>query len=153
MRGGTEPDGEPQFQDPQVPFLQLFGLHVSLDSDTAMTVMTYQDDVLFGLRLHQQYGFEGTEWAGIHRLRSLTELPVGQVEQVGVLADEGALAEVHLRVGGRPVLLVAGELEETMAGGLLVHRLDESVLVFTDPAAVETVPWSTSRRGLARIPC
>lgn len=56
-----------------------------------------------------------------------------------------------LRIGGRPLLLVAGELEETVEGGLLFHRLDESVLVFTDTAAAGVVPWTTSRRGLVRI--
>lgn len=68
-----------------------------------------------------------------------------------VFADEGVLAEVHLRIDGRSLLLIAGELAETPAGtllftghqattSLLFHRLNESVLACTDPAAVERAP-------------
>ncbi|WP_200865761.1 hypothetical protein [Amycolatopsis decaplanina] len=56
------------------------------------------------------------------------------------------MAEVHLRIGTRPLALVAGELEETHEGGLIFQRTDESVLAFTDLVAVERVPWSTTRQ-------
>ncbi|WP_410599885.1 hypothetical protein [Amycolatopsis sp. lyj-90] len=31
-------------------------------------------------------------------------------------------------------------------GGLIFQRLDESVLAFTDPGAVDHSPWNTARR-------
>jgi hypothetical protein len=60
---------------------------------------------------------------------------------VKVVHDEGTLARIALTIDGRDLLLVAGEVYETWSGVLDVHRLDESVLVFTDPAEAETVRW------------
>lgn len=139
--------GGPRFEDPEVPCLQLFGLQASLDDDSAPSVTTYQDDAEFGLRAWADARFpDGEKWDGIYRWRALTELPLGQVEEVDVVVDEGVLAEVCLRIGARPLLLVAGELDETVAGGLSFHRLDESVLAFTDPGDAERVPWTPPRR-------
>ncbi|NUT92809.1 MAG: hypothetical protein HOY78_12385 [Saccharothrix sp.] len=146
----------PQFDDPSVSCLQLWGLQASLDDGSAVSVHTYQDDACFGLWTDQEGVHDKLQdrrlWDGIYRWRPLVELPTGEVERVAVFVDEvdGVLAEVHLRIGGQPLLLVAGELEETREGGLVFRRLDESVLVFTDPAAVDRAPWTTSRRGLAR---
>jgi hypothetical protein len=144
----------PQFDDAQVSCLQLFDLQAALDDGGTLSVGTYQDDAVFGLwpRLEVTFDDDG-HWEGIYRSRPLIELPVGQVEQVAVFADEGVLAEVHLWIGARPLLLIAGELEEAFAGQLLFCRLDESVLAFTDPGVVDHVPWNSSRRGLARIRC
>ena len=151
--------GGPQFDDPEVPCLQLWGLQASLDDGNALSVHTYQDDTCFGLWTDQEYVHDKLQdrglWNGIYRWRPLTELPTGQVDQVAVFVDEvdSVVAEVHLQIGGRPLLLIAGELDEMWGGGLVFHRLDESVLVFTDPAAVDHVPWTSSRGGLARSRC
>lgn len=147
------PGGAPQFDDPQVPCLQLLGLQASLQDGGVLSVTTYHDDDCFGLRscLEAKLGDDNAPWEGIYRRRPLAELPAGAVGEVSVFADEGVIAEVRLEIGTRPLLLIAGELDETPAGALLFHRLDESVLVFTDPAATEAVPWTTSRRDLALI--
>ncbi|WP_447008250.1 hypothetical protein ACRAKI_17950 [Saccharothrix isguenensis] len=145
--------GAPQFDDPEVPCLQLLGLQASLDHCGVLTVSVHQDHDVFGLwpRSHPEVRFQDEgQWNGIYRWRALTELPTGHVEYVAAFVDKGVLAEVGLRIDGRPLLLVAGELEETSEGGLLFHRLDESVLVFTDTAAAARVPWTTSRHGLVR---
>ncbi|MGB3437256.1 MAG: hypothetical protein WBA97_00780 [Actinophytocola sp.] len=148
----------PQFSEPAVPCLQLWGLQASLNDGSALSVGSYQDDACFGLWTDQEREFQDKLrdrglWDGIYRWRPLTELPTGQVDQVAVFVDEvdGVLAEVALRIGGRPLLLIAGELWETSEGGLEFHRLDESVLVFTDPAAAGHLDWIPSRQGLVRI--
>ncbi|WP_280443422.1 hypothetical protein [Nocardia brasiliensis] len=149
----------PQFEDPEVPCLQLWGLLASLDDGSTFTVSSYQDGVNFGLCSDQKHTHEKLQdeglWDGIYRLRRLTELPTGRVDQVTVYVDavDSVLAEVHLQIGQRPILLVAGELDETWGGELVFSRLDESVLVFNDLAAVEQTPWSTSRQGLAPSHC
>lgn len=147
------PDGGPQFTDPAVPCLQLWGMQACLDDGRALRILTYQDDDLFGLwphrrpdpRLENRAG-----WDGIYRWTALSELPTGPVADVAVFAEEGVLAEVDLRVGGRPLVLVAGELIEDWTR-VVFSRLDESVLVFTDPAAAERVEWSTPQLGRVRI--
>lgn len=148
------PGGGPQFDDPEVACLQLWGLQAFLDDGGVLSVTTHQDDDVFGLwpRPRPEPKIQdGGLWDGIYRWRPLAELPTGKVEYVAAFLDEGLLAEVGLRIDARPLLLVAGELEETFGGGLLFQRLDESVLAFTDPAAAVHAPWTTSRRGLALI--
>ena len=70
------------------------------------------------------------------------------VAEVTVYGDEGVVAEVLLVIGGRPLLLIAGELYETWTDDLEFHRLDESVLAFTDLGAADRVAWTTSRQDL-----
>ncbi|MGW7538178.1 hypothetical protein [Amycolatopsis sp. NPDC054798] len=147
------PDGRPQFTDPAVPCLQLWGMQAYLDDGRALGINCYQDDDLFGLwpRRRPDPRFENREHGdGIYRWTALAELPTGQVEDVVVFAEGGVLAEVDLRVGGQPLLLVAGELIEHETG-LSFNRLDESVLVFTDPAAAARVDGSTPQLGRVRI--
>lgn len=152
--GAPDDDGsDPQFGGLEVPCLHLLGLQASRDHGGVVSVTTYQDDVFFGLlpSLEAKFADGGRPWEGIYRWRPLTELPTGRIEHVAVFADEGVLAEVHLRIGGQPLLLVAGELDGTPADGLLFHRLDDSVLAFTDLAAVEHAIWTSSRQDLALI--
>jgi hypothetical protein len=137
----------PQFADPEVPCLQLYWLQAWLDDGSAVEVGTYQDDDGFGLSGHSSdRSHDDGRWNGIYRWRSFPELPAGSVEDVSVFLDQCLPAEVHFRIGARPLLLVAGELEETHDGGLLFQRLDESVLAFTDSVAVERVPWNSARQ-------
>ncbi len=74
------------------------------------------------------------------RWRAL-DLPVGRIYGVKIDFDEGTLARITLTIDGRDLLLVAGEVCETLDGRLEVHRLDESVLVFRDPVEAEKVQW------------
>ena len=145
-----------QFHDPEVPCLQLWGLQAVFDDGALFSVCTYDHETLCGLWRNRDAEFEaklrnsrmwdepghGTRW------RTLSELPAGEVEQVTCFADEGVLAEVLLEVGGRPLLLMAGELYETWRDELEFHRLEESVLAFTDPAAAGRISWTTPRQGL-----
>ena len=48
---------------------------------------------------------------------------------------DGVIAEVLLTVSGQRVLLVAGEVDESLRDELILRRFDESVLVFPDAAA------------------
>ncbi|WP_181771018.1 hypothetical protein [Amycolatopsis pittospori] len=138
----------PQFTDPDVPCLQLLELQARVGTDTSLSVGTYQNNDLFGLYCRPASEFRDAEhWDGIYRWRSLPELPTGLVERVAVFSDEDVLAEAHLRIGGRPLVLLAGELEEHYTGELIFQRLDESVLAFLDPAAADRLPWNTSREG------
>ncbi|WP_199746576.1 hypothetical protein [Amycolatopsis sp. WAC 01416] len=137
----------PQFADPDVPCLQLYWLQAWLDDGSAVEIDTCQDDDGFGL--HGQSPDKASDdghWNGIYRWRSFPELPTGPVDHVAVFHERHFLAEVHFRIGARPLALVAGELEETHEGGLIFQRLDESVLAFTDLVAVDRVPWNTARQ-------
>lgn len=134
----SSPDG-PQFAAPEVSFLQLTWLRLTTDLQEH-TVSVYQDNSHFGLRL-QPFGLPTLDdCSGIFRWRDL-DLVTGHVDAVNVAFDEGTLARVALTIDGRDLLLIAGEVYETWAGTLEVHRLDGSVLVFTDPSDAETVHW------------
>ncbi|MFC4080080.1 hypothetical protein [Amycolatopsis samaneae] len=143
------PDG-PQFEDPDVPCLQLLSLHAELDSTTTYFA-THQDDDVWGLWLPsptdaQRQDAERNDWHGIYRARPLAELPTGRVDQVALVTDEQVVAEVLLHIDGRPLLLLAGELYETAGDTLRYHRLDESVLAFTDPGAAGELNWTPPRQ-------
>jgi hypothetical protein len=127
----------PRFDDPRAPFLQLSSLHATLDGEV-LSVVTYQDDDAWGLWT-QPLGPGGSD--GIFRERHLPELPTGRIDDVTVRRERGVLAEVSLRIGARPLLLLAGEAYEDWGDNLYFCRLDESVLAFTDPTLADTIPW------------
>ena len=94
----------PQFHDPQVPCLQLWGLQAVLDG-SLFSIGTYQRDCAWGLWQHQWDEFEGKlqdagRWDENRgtRWRSLSELPTGQIGEVTVRTDsaDSVLAEVLL---------------------------------------------------------
>lgn len=69
--------------------------------------------------------------------------PFLQFLQLGATLDSvsGDISSVSLAVAGARLLVVAGEVEGQWSGRLDFVLDDESVLVFTDPTAAETVPW------------
>lgn len=147
-------DSGPQFRDAEVPFLQMLEINASLQDGGAFVISTYQDDDEFGLSPQAQAKdrCDSTTWDGIFRRVQLAELPTGVVEHVSVFVDAGVLAEVELRIGGlRPLLLIAGEAEETPSGSLHIIRRDESVLVFTDPDDALRVAWMPPREQLTLV--
>jgi hypothetical protein len=147
MREDTEDRG-PLFEDPQVPCLQLRSLDIELDDAEPISVSTYQDDDRWGLWSRPLIERNDRQWHGIYRWRALADLPIGHVDHVSVFLDDGVVAEVFLRIGRQPLLLVAGEVYETFGEGLRIHRLDESVLAFTDPDAATSITWVPARLDL-----
>ncbi|MCX2947474.1 hypothetical protein [Lentzea sp. NEAU-D7] len=159
LREDVPESGPHVFHDPEVPCLQLWGLQAVFDDGGVFSVCTFDHDTLSGLWRNRDPEFEaklrnarmwgepghGTRW------RTLSELPAGEVEQVTCYADEDVLAEVLLEIGGRPLLLMAGELYETWTDELDFHRLDESVLAFTDPEAAGRISWNPARRALREV--
>ncbi|MET9225339.1 hypothetical protein [Lentzea sp. NPDC003310] len=152
LRENTPDAGPHVFRDPAVPCLQLWGLQAVL-ADGRFGIGTYQHHDCWGLwkdtdtRVqdpdHWREPHSGTRWRVLD-----DELPVGPITEVTVYGDEGVVAEVRLTIGGRPLLLVAGEADETWSGELQFLRLDESVLAFTDPAKAAGMPWTTPRGRL-----
>ncbi|GIE86007.1 hypothetical protein [Actinoplanes regularis] len=138
--------GSPRFEDATVPFLQLAPLTARLDDGTFFTVDTDQGDRSWGLLPNPGAPGTSTDPGGIFRLRSLPELPLGEVDAVSAFLDDDVLAEVLIRIQGRSLLLMAGEVYEQWDGGLSFVRHDESVLVFTDPSAAESIDWLPERR-------
>jgi hypothetical protein len=143
-------DGWPAvFSDERAPFLQLATLGATLGAATPIVVANYQNDYGFGLLVRpptwacdQPPQDETDAPDGIYRYRQLTELPVGTTADVRVnLSAVGDISSVSFTVSGAPVLLVAGEVRERAFRGLEFVLDDESILAFTDPAAVNSVPW------------
>lgn len=118
---------------------------------TSVAITTYQDDDLFGLSIQPMSGRATDELGGGYRVRALSELSTGHVQDVSVSLDDDLIAEVSLRVGDRDLLLLAGEAEQGPSGQLAWHRLDESVLLFTDPGEAEKVRWIPARGSLHAI--
>lgn len=143
-------DGAPQFHDPLVPVLQLSLLQVDFVDGPSWTLAPdFVVDDVWGLHVRAEEPIESsrlTRAEGTYRARRLDELPVGEVHGVEVVVGEaGEIAEVRVRIGGRDLLLMAGEIEETWTERLRYVRGDLSVLVFTDPAAADGIDWYPPR--------
>ncbi len=129
---------------PRVPCLQLWMLVAQTDTGPRR-IVTYQNDTVWGLCLDHELIGDGP-FEGIYRERQLEELPVGVVHDARVrLDDTGDLAEVLLTVGGKPLLLMAGEIHPTWTDELRFVRGDEEVLVFTEPGDADALPWIPRR--------
>lgn len=142
------PDGQPQFEAPEVECLQLWRVELEINDTTIVTVSTYQNDYFWGLQFDRQSQFAGFESGGIFRHRILSELPIGEIEAVTVRRAVPRLdvAEVVVEIAGQAVTLLAGEIEETWSDRLVFRWMDESVLIFTDAAAIESTSWTPHRR-------
>jgi hypothetical protein len=140
---GGEDRGDAVFLDPRAPFQQLRLLRMELAGERTALVDTYQDDDGWGLWLtEREPRWDG--YYGIYR-EGRPALPTGPIRSVAVWLYDGLLAEVRLRIGEQELLLVAGETSENWDGGFDLHWLDESVLVFTDTAAADWLPWKPAR--------
>jgi hypothetical protein len=148
------PDGSPRFEHPSAPFIQLFRLELDgPDLGSGMSIGIYQFDDVWGLGVKEnrvEYD-DDDEWNGIYRIWSPT-LPLGVIDRIDIRLEEGVISELLLRIDGSDLLLVAGEAYETSADSFDLHRLDESVLVFTDPSAATKLDWIPPRHpGLADV--
>lgn len=147
-----------RFHDPKVPCLQLMSLQASLGS-TVIDIRTCQGTAAWGLSSQRSVSDDQTHWDGIYRWRKLTELPTGPIDHVSVFlnddpfySDDGKIveariiAEVMLEIDSQPLLLIAGQVHPPLDDMFCFSRLDDSVLVFTDPSAAESAycfGWSS----------
>ncbi|WP_041832153.1 hypothetical protein [Actinoplanes sp. N902-109] len=150
VRGGDD-EGIPEYDGPDVPCLQLLVLDAVNSEGQAVTITTYQNDMTFGMWVNPGAIGDREDWGCGYRRRTLTELPAGPIREVEVYLDDCVVAEVRFHIGDRELLLIAGELREDWSGRFEWYRLDESVLVFTDPGAAEALQWVPRRGTLRRI--
>ncbi|GAA4714472.1 hypothetical protein APR04_004106 [Promicromonospora umidemergens] len=137
----SEPDAD------AVPFAWL-GLALNTGD---VEIDIYQDDAYFGLCFEPQARRVLTDNdPGYFRLHESLPLPIGRIEQVRVTIDtttlddpfsDIVLAEAVLMVGGQPVPLIAAE----NYGPNEWHRLDESVVILRDSAALKNLDWHPPR--------
>lgn len=153
---GDEDEGAIEFSRHDDPCLQLAHLTAELGTGEVVTLTTYQDMTCFGLLLQAGHEPPDRVTDGIFRWRQLPELPTGLVESALVRVEDqweshplpaatDVLAELALVVGGRELLLLAGEAYETREGSLRWCRFDESVLAFTAPANADAIRWAPPR--------
>ena len=148
----------PQFADANVPCLQLAVLTAMIDSAADVTFNTYQREGDFGLWIQPDHSRllrklfnrdDQVDPYSIFRDRNLWELPTGVISESLVTMDDGVIAEVVLQIGGSPLLIIAGEIEERLdldgSGDLAWRRFDESILVFTAPELADALPWRPPR--------
>lgn len=130
------PDGRPVWHDESVPYLQLHRLDLSLREGEVFTIVTCQNNDQWGLwgdYATAAVDPRGFEAGGIYRARALVELPVGEVDDVRVLAEgTGDIAEILLIVKDRKVSMRPAEVQEELDGSLRIIEMDECVLVQVD---------------------
>lgn len=134
--------GAPQFEDPDVPFLQLVVLHLLLADESVVEIATHQDDDAFGLRFRSARRPLVSGADGIYRTRRLEGLPIGQIRDIDTRCSaRGNIRAVHLRFANGEIVLAAGEAVEDADGRLRFCLDDESVLLFRRPCDFESVSW------------
>jgi uncharacterized Zn-binding protein involved in type VI secretion len=142
------PHGLPVFAHPDLPFLQLWNLYFEVAPEEWLVVLTHQDGTEFGLDLRHESGNpmtnpegSGADAASSTRMRELPAFPTGRIDQVTChLSGQGNVNEVHLRIAGHLIALVAGEVSEDW-DHFRILKDDESVLVFFSLADLQQVTW------------
>ena len=127
------PDGLPQWYDESVPAFQMDRLDLTLSDGAAASVIICQNDRGWALCRRdslQPSKLTAGEPGCIYRVRSLSELPPGEITAIEVEVDQhGDIAAARLSVGGCEVSLRPGEVHEQFDGSLRVVPMDECVMV------------------------
>ncbi|MEN6498676.1 MAG: hypothetical protein ABFD16_30595 [Thermoguttaceae bacterium] len=127
--------GLPEWENASIPFLQLERIDAVLEDGETARIVTYQNDDQWGIWRHDQLVAllpHSSEFA-IYRTRELDELPLGEITNVEVEADDrGDIAAVRFLVAGHCLTLRAGEVYEESDGSLKIVWMDESILLDVD---------------------
>ncbi len=135
FRGGEDGD-LPIFKDQSLPFLQSGVVYLQFESGDHIKLITYQNDDTWGILLSSEFFQNEPEIDpgsndSIYRTRVLNEFPHGEITSVNVSHDHyGNLDEIYIKISDKTILLVSGEVYETMEGKLEVMKNDESILLF-----------------------
>jgi hypothetical protein len=136
------PDGLPQFDDPEVPFLQLDGLFLRVSGHGWIQVASYQDDHDCGLYSQRLPEAPLLRENGILSPDGLTFAPLGAIERVSTTRSAcGNIDSLEFLIDGVLVMLVAAEAHENHDDSLEFVRGDESIFLFTDRRALDSIRW------------
>lgn len=136
------PDGRPQFDDPEVPFLQFDSLFLMVASNGWMQVASYQDDYDCGLFARRLAEAPSLTEDGIFRPDDLGFAPLGMIERVSTARSTcGNIDSLEFLIDGALVTLVAAEAHELGDGSLAMVRGDESIFLFTDRKGLDSIQW------------
>lgn len=139
------PDGQPQFDDPSMPFIQCTRVFVRTLKVGWVFFDTELDDDTWGIYADRvasmpEYGNEGIFSEG-----PLDNLPKGKIDAVEVrLSPFENIERVMLSVEGKRIWLIAADAYEQFDGSLKLMERDEQIFLFTDEKALSTIQWVTS---------
>ena len=137
------PNGDPVFEDLEVPFRQFTTLYARTLDLGWVTFETCEDDGDWGLLAERLSGSPVLVEDGIFRPGDLTGLTRGTIEQVSVVRSASdQIDSVSFRFASSEIILVAAEAYEDSEGTLSFVRGDESIFVFTSKEDLESVRWS-----------
>ena len=135
------PDAFGVFSHPDLPFFQAGILELRTDAGMILHIGTAQDDEAWSLWprfIAPEACLAVRPENGCFRTRSMTEFPVGIISSIEYApSHDGMIRDMSLVIGGRRVILLAGEVDEDFQGRLTVHDRDESVLIFLDESEYE----------------
>lgn len=119
--------------DDRVPFAHLRALYLELDEGEWMRIDTVQDNDLFGIDLSSSQSPDRVVTdPKDRRPEPAPQFPRGRVHCLATHADHNApISEFLFLVNGKPILLVAAEIDEDWGDKLVFRREDESVFVLT----------------------
>lgn len=137
------PDEAPVFHHPDLHFVQALRVQLGFSDGRKLQIGIWQNDDHFALHFMQgeperPFVPNPDPTATFSRLRELTDFPSGRIIAIAPGANaDGAIQEVAISIGGRTMILKAGEVDEDGGGRLRVMSEDESVLIFADRADYE----------------
>ncbi len=136
------PDGGPQFDDPEVPFLQFASLYLLVASVGWIQVINYQSDNDFGLFARRLAEAPSLSEDGTYRPDDSAFAPLGMIGRVSTTRSAcGSINSVELLIDGALITIVAAEAEEQCDGSLAMVLGDESIFLFTDQKALRSMRW------------
>jgi hypothetical protein len=135
------------FLDPRTsPFRQLSRLRVHLATGMTFDFQHIMDDQTVGLCLEMD-GRRPLEPSNGTRLSDLSDLPTGAIERLELHVDarwgERSIIEASFVIDGRPLLVVAAEVEPSWGGTSRLRWGDECLFVFVNPHEADLLPWDS----------
>ena len=141
------PNGFPLFEHPDFPFIQAQRISLAFQNGRMGFLRTQQNDDTFGIYFDwTQTPFEELHYdndeTSIYRRAPNPVFPLGLItEALPFFDSEGDLTMLTLKIDQSTVILFCAELEEGYNWSYIIREKDESILVFENQKAFESVSF------------
>lgn len=137
-------DGQPQFDDPTMPFKQCTRVYIhtlELGWVFFQTMLDY-DGEDWGIYAERIVSIPEDYSEGIYRADDLADFSTGRIDAIRIdRSDYENIEMITISVEGKQIWFVAAEAYEQFDGSLKLTRCDERIFLFTDEESLASISW------------